>query len=85
MKKPAPGHYRKLLTKYPSVRIAFTHTPIIGCTIIDNEKVIAELKTSSDEFAPYYVQGLENKSMVAIVENRHEKTWANNGELYFKS
>jgi len=85
MNKPQTGYYRNILTAYPNIRIAFTHTPIIGCVVVDNTKALEVLKASDDEFASYYVQGLENGSMVTIVENSFEKTWANNGELYFKS
>jgi hypothetical protein len=85
MNKPQPGYYRNILTMYPKVRIAFTHTPIIGCSVVDNSKVLEALKESKDEYAQYYIDGLENKNMVTIVENEYQQTWANNGELYFKS
>lgn len=84
--KPQPGYYRNLLTD-KKVRIAFTHTPIIGCTIIDNTTTIEELKKSDDEFAQYYIDGLSNGEMVTIVENRDiqpDKHWLP-GELYLKS
>ena len=83
MERPAPGYYRKLLPMYPDVRIAFTHTPIIGCTIVDNAGVLAALKTNTDPYAQYYANGLTNGTMVTIVENACVKTWANNGELFF--
>ena len=82
MNKPAPGHYRKLLSN-PNIRIAFTNQPIIGCTKIDPQPVIDELKASSDEYAKYYIDGLESGSMAAIVENKSNKVFAP-GELYFK-
>jgi hypothetical protein len=85
MTKPQPGYYRNILTMYPKVRIAFTHTPIIGCHVINAAPILNELKKSNDEFAQYYINGIENNEMVAIVENEFEKTWSNNGELYFKS
>lgn len=86
MEKPQSGYYRQLLTMYPDVRIAFTHTPIIGCTKVDSSPILEVLKKSEDKFAPYYIKGIEDGSMVTIVENsRVEKVWENNGELYFKS
>jgi hypothetical protein len=86
MSNPRSGYYRNILSNsFPNVRIAFTHTPIIGCTRIPKEPIIAALKDSNDEYASYYINGLENGSMVTITENQYEKTWANNGELYFKS
>jgi len=86
MNKLNSGYYRTLLKdSYPNIRIAFTHTPIVGCTIVDNTLVIKELEKSTDPFAQYYIEGIKSKEMVTIVENQFEKTWANNGELYFKS
>lgn len=70
---------------YPEVRIAFTHTPIIGCTKIDNTMILEVLRNSEDKYAQYYIKGLEDGSMVTIVEKSYGKVWANNGELYFKS
>jgi len=85
MSRPQPGYYRNILTMYPNIRIAFTHTPIHGCTRVDKNKVIEALEKSNDEYASYYIQGLNSGEMVTIVENQYEKTWANNGELYFRS
>lgn len=83
--KPPTGHYRKLLQDtYPDVRIAFTHTPIIGCRQIDSEPIIQELRKSDDEYAPYYINILQNGSAVPIVEKAiYERTYKNNGELFF--
>lgn len=84
MKAPT-GHYRKLLKDtHPNVRIAFTHTPIIGCTRINETPILEVLKESDDQYAEYYVNGLESGAMVAIVENSvYKKTYKNNGELFF--
>jgi len=82
MKAPT-GHYRKLISN-PYIRIAFTHTPIYGCTIIrDNQHIIDELKQSEDEYAQYYIDGLTNGSMVTIVEVRDQARYFSHGELYF--
>ena len=85
MQKPPTGYYRQLLKDtYPEVRIAFTHTPIIGCTRIRADIIIFELEACSDPFAAYYVDGLKSGIMVPIVENsNYDKIWAS-GELYFK-
>jgi hypothetical protein len=85
MNKPTSGYYRKLLPMYPDVRIAFTHMPIIGCAVIENTAVLNALNKSDDKHAQYYVHGLTTGSMVTIVETAYEKTWANNGELFFRS
>lgn len=86
MQKPTTGYYRQLLKDtFPEVRIAFTHTPIVGCTKVKADKIIQELRSSQDPFAAYYADGLENGAMVTIVENSvYDKNWAP-GELYFKS
>jgi hypothetical protein len=86
MQKPSTGYYRELLKgTFPEVRIAFTHTPIIGCTKVNAIKIIQELKKCSDPFAAFYVEGLEKETMLPIVENSiYDKKWAP-GELYFKT
>lgn len=78
------GYYRNLISD-SNVRIAFTHTPIYGCTKIDNTKVLEELEKSTDEYAQYYINGLRNGSMVTIVENNYADRYFAPGELYFKS
>ena len=83
MKAPT-GYYRKLI-KDSNIRIALTHTPIIGCTVIDNTSIINDLENSNDEYANYYLEGLKNGSMVAIVENNYTEQYFAPGELYFKS
>lgn len=85
--RPPTGHYRKLLSAtHPQVRIAFTHTPIYGCTKINSSDIQEVLKQSDDMYAEYYFNGLRDGSMVAIVENSyHDRVYKNNGELYFTS
>lgn len=85
MNTPPRGYYRQLLTDFPEVRIAFTHTPIIGCDTIDAKPIIEQLEKSNDEYAKFYVDGLKNGTLVPIVERKiiAEKKYANNGELYF--
>lgn len=78
------GYYRNLISD-SNIRIAFTHTPIYGCTKVDSSKVIEELKSSTDEYAQYYINGLENGSMITIVENTYSDKYFTPGELYFKS
>jgi hypothetical protein len=78
------GYYRNLISD-SNIRIAFTHTPIYGCTKVDSSKIIEELKSSTDEYAQYYINGLENGNMVTIVENTYSDKYFAPGELYFKS
>jgi hypothetical protein len=83
MKAPT-GHYRKLISN-PHIRIAFTHTPIYGCVIVDCTEVIEELRQSNDPYAQYYIDGLTSGNTVTIVEQSVEKHYRNNGELFFTS
>lgn len=78
------GYYRNLISD-SNIRIAFTHTPISGCTRVDNTKVLEELEKSTDEYAQYYIDGLKNGNMVTIVENNYSNDYLKPGELYFKS
>lgn len=81
---PPKGYYRQLLANdCPEVRIAFTHTPIYGCKVIDSEPILKVLDASNDQYAKFYSDGLRNGSLVAIVENYIDKVYRNNGELYF--
>jgi hypothetical protein len=83
MKAPT-GHYRKLISN-PYIRIAFTHTPIYGCIVVDNTKVIEELKQSNDEYAQYYIDGLTSGSTVTIIERTDQDRYFSPGELFFTS
>jgi predicted transcriptional regulator len=78
------GYYRNLLSD-SNIRIAFTHTPIYGCTVVDSSKVMNELEQSQDEYAPYYLDGLKKGLMITIVENQNSNGYLKPGELYFKS
>jgi len=46
----APKGYYKQLISDSNIRIAFTHTPIYGCTVVDSSKVMSELEQSQDEY-----------------------------------
>ena len=84
--KPQAGHYRNIIGDvFPMIRIAFTHTPMIGVTEVPNDNVINLLKDSSDQFAQYYIDGLSDDSMITIVENQSVDRYFSVGELYFKS
>jgi hypothetical protein len=81
---PPKGYYRNLLNdQFPQVRIAFTHTPIINCTIIDAKEIINILDSLDDLYASFYSNGLKNGTLVAIIENSIANVYRNNGELYF--
>ena len=83
--QPPKGYYRKLISD-PNIRIAFTHTPMYGVLQVPNHKVLEELKASDDEYAQYYINGLENGSMLTIVEiSSYSREKYSPGELYFKS
>lgn len=82
---PPKGYYRELLkSTFPEVRIAFTHTPIIGCTRVDANPVLEVLDASDDPFAKFYSDGIRNRSLAVIVEGTpNNRVWRNNGELFF--
>lgn len=83
---PPSGYYRQLLSShFPEVRIAFTHTPIYGCSRVDSTNVLKVLDASADSHAKFYADGLREGSLVTIVENGQERVYKNNGELYFRS
>lgn len=84
--KAPTGHYRTILAdSYPMVRIAFTHTPIYGATIVPSQNVLKVLDESQDKFAKYYAHNIRNGAMVTIVENASVDRYYSVGELYFKS
>ena len=62
------GWYRNLISD-SNIRIAFTHTRIIGCTIVDNSKTLEDLGKSEDQYAQYYIDGLKSGNMITIVED----------------
>ena len=86
--KPPTGYYRRLMpTHLSEVRLAISSQPMMGVTRIDPAPVLEALRKSSDEHAPYYINGLEDGTFVAVVENRSlgvDKDWAP-GELFLKS
>lgn len=82
------AYYRRLLKdSYPNVRIAFTHSPIVGCVRVPVTRIIEALKKTNDPCADYYIHGLENGTMITIIEATfYSKTWWQpNGELFFKT
>ena len=85
MAAPA-GHYRSIVgDRLPGIRVAFTHTPMSGVVRVDPAPLLKILKESDDQFAQYYIKGLESGEMVAIVEKSQENRYYKPGELYFKS
>lgn len=85
MTYPPKGYYRNIIgDKYPSIRIAFAHTPIHGCMKIDHTSVLASLDSSDDAYAKFYADGLRSGELVAIIEmNSQHRVYMNNGELFF--
>ncbi len=83
---PPKGYYRELLKDtHPQIRIAFTHTPIIGCTRVNPEPVLEVLDKSTDVHSKFYTEGLRNGTLVTIVENHVNREHWGYGELFFKS
>jgi hypothetical protein len=84
--KPETGHYKNIIGNvFPMIRIAFIHTPMYGVTKVAKDNVIDLLNKSNDEFAQYYIDGLNNGSMITIVENQNVDRYFSVGELYFIS
>jgi hypothetical protein len=81
---PPKGYYRNLISD-SNIRIAFTHTPIHGCTIVDKSKTLEELEKSNDQYSQYYIDGLKSGNMVTIVENSVHDRYFRTGELYFSN
>lgn len=81
---PPKGHYKTIIGgEYPEVRIAFTHTPIIGCRHVNSEPILKVLDESTDTHAKFYANGIRDGSLATIVENNIDRVWKNNGELFF--
>jgi len=84
MNTPPKGHYRTIIgSKHPDVRIAFTNQPIIGCREINKAPIIEAFKESKDVHAEFYAVGLQNGTLVVIVENSSSDKYFRPGELYF--
>jgi hypothetical protein len=87
MSQPPKGHYRSILgERFPNVRIAFTHTPIHGCTRVSPDPILGVLDESSDQYAKWYADGIRNGSLVTITPmEAGDVVFRNNGELFFRS
>lgn len=82
---PPKGHYKTIIgEKFPNVRIAFTHTPIIGCRRVDYKPILEVLDNSTDVHSKFYSDGIRNGTLATIEEIQAEKVFKS-GELYFKS
>lgn len=84
--KPEPGYYRRLLKDtMPEVRIARTDAPMTGVRVIPKDPIINQLEKSEDLHAQYYINGLKDGSLAAIVENGVSDKYWSAGELYLRS
>jgi hypothetical protein len=86
MSYPPKGYYRNIIgDKYPSIRIAFSHTPIHGCSKIEHTAVLISMLDSSDDpHAKFYADGLRSGELVAIVVGDYAHgIYKRNGELFF--
>lgn len=87
MKQAPRGYYRNIIgEKFPDVRLALTNQPMIGVTRVDPAPILEVLKASTDEYAEWYINGIENGSMATIIETPigGQEYWKS-GELYLKS
>ena len=86
MKQAPPKYYRNIIgEKFPNVRIAFTHTPMHGVTRIDSTPILEVLRASTDEYAEWYINGIENGTMATIIETPSGQQSFAPGELYFRT
>jgi hypothetical protein len=79
---PPTGTYKQILTTLPNVKLAFTHTPIIGMRVISSDVVLEVLDNSDHEWAKYYADNIRNGNIVPIVPQYDNKIYKP-GELYF--
>jgi hypothetical protein len=65
MNLPPKGYYRQLLSDFPQVRIAFTHTPIVGCRTIDAGPFIEVLEQETNQIVDFdFDEVIQNKFLV---------------------
>lgn len=66
--------------------MAFTDRPMSGVTVVPKEPILEVLRQSDDEYAEYYINGLESGKIATIVETptAAQEYWRSS-ELYLKS
>lgn len=89
--KPPTGYYRQLLpAQYNHVRIAFTHTPVVGMVVMGDlvEPLAKHFDTlTNDPHAAYYADALRSGKTVPVVEpSRASDSYVwKPGELFMRS
>jgi hypothetical protein len=83
---PPTGYYKRLLPDTMShVRFAFTHSPIIGLTIIDSSSVLEVLSKSTDPWAEWYSDKIKEGSIAVGLLSQNLNMNYSPGELFLRS
>ena len=83
---PPTGYYKRLLPDTMShVRFAFTHSPIIGLTIVDSSIVLDVLSKSTDPWAEWYSDKIKEGAITVGLLSQNLKMNYSPGELFMRS
>lgn len=83
---PPTGYYKRLLPDTMShVRFAFTHSPIIGLTIIDSSSVLDVLSESTDPWAKWYSDKIKEGAIAVGLLSQNLNMNYSPGELFMRS
>jgi hypothetical protein len=83
---PPTGYYKRLLPDTMShVRFAFTHSPIIGLTIVDSSIVLDVLSKSTDPWAKWYSDKIKEGAIAVGLLSQNLNMNYSPGELFMRS
>jgi hypothetical protein len=83
---PPTGYYKRLLPDTMShVRFAFTHSPIIGLTIVDSSSVLDVLSESTDPWAKWYSDKIKEGAIAVGLLSQNLNMNYSPGELFMRS
>ena len=83
---PPTGYYKRLLPDtMPHVRFAFTHSPIIGLTIVDSSSVLDVLSESTDPWAKWYSDKIKEGAIAVVLLSQNLNMNYSPGELFMRS
>ena len=83
---PPTGYYKRLLPDTMShVRFAFTHSPIIGLTIVDSSSVLDVLSESTDPWAKWYSDKIKEGAIAVGLLSQNLNINYSPGELFMRS
>lgn len=83
---PPTGYYKRLLPDTMShLRFAFTHSPIIGLTIVDSSSVLDVLSESTDPWAKWYSDKIKEGAIAVGLLSQNLNMNYSPGELFMRS